>query len=464
MPIFAYQARDRDGQRVTGTHEATDGPTALAELRAKALVVTKIAPVGALRVTSETPPALQTAPQTSPAASVVATAPIIREMPPRVEVPTAREMPAPPPRREEAQVPPAVPTAHIEARSVPSAPGHVATQPLLLADAKQLSLFFRQMHAMLNAGSSVAQALNLMAKNAPNAALCHAAGEMSLRAARGEEWNVAMRAYPGLFSELMVGMISAGEHGGFLDRICARLADYSERDYEIQQTIKRETWYPKMVFALSFIIPSVVPLVLGGFGAWFDSMKGVIFFALFAFIGWKVFSKVSPGTLSRGPHRLAIDEAKLKFPVAGKFVRALATAKFCRALGALQAAGMGLHKTVMLASDACGNEAIARRTRAIIHRLDNGATLTSALEASGAFPPLALQMLATGEASGSIETQLDKVADFLESDAETAIKQATAALGVAALLFVGIKVGFQLVGFYGGYFQGIEAAAGGDGP
>lgn len=458
MPIFAYQARDRDGQRVAGTSEAADGPTALAELRAKGLVVTKIAPVGAPRVAVETPASFQPAPQASPAASVVPTAPVSREMAPRQEVPSLREIPQTP-RRE---MPPATtPPASFEA---PTAPPHIAMQPLLVADAKQLSLFFRQMHAMLNAGSSVAQALNLMAKNASNGALRHAAGEMSVRAARGEEWNVSMRAYPGLFSELMIGMISAGEHGGFLDRICARLADYSERDYEIQQTIKRETWYPKMVFALSFIIPSAVPLVLGGLSAWFDSMKGVMFFALFAFIVWKIFMRVSPGTLSRGPHRLAIDEAKLKFPVAGKFVRALATAKFCRALGALQAAGMGLHKTVMLASDACGNEAIARRTRAIIHRLDNGATLTSALEASGAFPPLALQMLATGEASGSIETQLDKVADFLESDAETAIKQATAALGVAALLFVGIKVGYQLVGFYGGYFQGIEKAAGGGGP
>ena len=460
MPIFAYQARDRDGQRVTATHEAVDGPTALAELRATGLVVTKMAPVGAPRIAAEAPaPSTSTPKQSSSELSQSSSTPTGSPSMPEAR----RELP---PRRETPTAPPIIP-ASVETMGVampPAAPPHIAAQPLLLADAKQLSLFFRQMNAMLNAGSSVAQALNIMAKNAPNAALRHAAGEMSLSAAHGEEWNVSMRAYPGLFSELMVGMVSAGEHGGFLDRICSRLADYSERDYEIQQTIKRETWYPKMVFALSFIIPSVVPLVLGGLGAWFDSMKGVIFFAVFAFIGWKIWNKVAPGTLARGPHRAAIDEAKLKFPVAGKFVRALATAKFCRALGALQAAGMGLHKTVMLASDACGNEAIARRTRGIIPRLDQGATLTSALEASGAFPLLALQMLATGEASGSIETQLDKVADFLESDAETAIKQATAALGVAALLFVGIKVGFQLVQFYGGYFQGIEKAAGGDGP
>jgi type II secretory pathway component PulF len=257
----------------------------------------------------------------------------------------------------------------------------------------------------------------------------------------------------------MIGMVTAGEHGGFLERILLRLAQYSERDYEIQQTIKRETWYPKLILACSFLIPSVVPLVLGGFGAWLDSIKGVLVFAILLFVGWKVLKKVAPGQLSGGPQRVAIDEFKLRFPYAGRFVRALAAAKFCRALGALQGAGMGLHKTIDLASDACGNEAMARQTRRIIHRLDKGETLTSALTSTGQFPPLALQMLATGEASGSIETQLDKVADFLEADAETAIKQSVQVLGIAVFLLVAIRVGIQVVGFYTGYFNNIENVA-----
>jgi type II secretory pathway component PulF len=298
-----------------------------------------------------------------------------------------------------------------------------------------------------------------MAENATISSLRHASAEMSARTLRGEEWNRAMTAYPGLFSELMVGMITAGEHGGFLERILLRLAQYSERDYEIQQTVKRETWYPKLILVCSFLIPSVVPLVLGGFGAWFASIKGVLFFALLLFIGWKMLKKVAPGQLSSGPQRVAIDEFKLRFPYAGKFVRALAAAKFCRALGALQGAGMGLHKTIDLASAACGNEAMARQTRRIIHRLDNGESLTSALKSTGQFPPLALQMLATGEASGSIETQLDKVADFLEADAETAIKQSVQVLGVVVFLLVAIRVGMQVISGYTGYFDNIEKTA-----
>ncbi len=171
------------------------------------------------------------------------------------------------------------------------------TQSLLTADAKQLSLYFRQMHAMIHAGSSVGRALDLMGENAPNNALCKASKEMAARTQRGEEWNRTMTAYPGLFSELMVGMIAAGEAGGFLERILLRLAEYSERDYEIQQTVKRETWYPKLLLVCSFLIPSVVPLVLGGFGAWFDSIKGVLFVAFLLFIGWMALKKLAPGQL-----------------------------------------------------------------------------------------------------------------------------------------------------------------------
>ncbi len=105
---------------------------------------------------------------------------------------------------------------------------------------------------------------------------------------------------------------------------------------------------------------------------------------------------------------------------------------------------MGLHKTINIASDACGNEAMARQTRRIIHRLDKGESLTSSLASTGQFPPMALQMLATGEASGSVESQLDKVADFLEADAETAIKQAVQVLGIVVFLLVAIRVGMQV--------------------
>lgn len=503
MPIFAYQARDKAGLRVAGTREAQTRDAALETLRAEGLFVTKLAPVADPKRIVPPSPA-------KPFHSDPNATPSPREMPARDTV--THNMPLPPvqplsvqpageistpisPARARLETSTTFETAEAEAQretesvetifdapevqeEAPQKPLQVEipaaseglykplppltptpTQALLTADAKQLSLYFRQMHAMIHAGSSVAHALALMAENAPHSSLRRASSEMCLRAQHGEEWNRSMTAYPGLFSELVVGMVAAGEHGGFLERILLRLAQYAERDYEIQQTIKRETWYPKLVLACSFLIPSVVPLVLGGFGAWFASIKGVLLAAFFLFIGWEILKKVAPGQLSHGPQRAAIDEFKLRFPYAGKFVRSLAAAKFCRALGALQGAGMGLHKTINLASDACGNEAMARQTRRIIHRLDKGESLTSALASTGQLPPLALQMLSTGEASGSIETQLDKVADFLEADAETAIKQSVQVLGVVAFLGVAIMVGMQVIGFYTGYFNNIENVA-----
>jgi type IV pilus assembly protein PilC len=142
-------------------------------------------------------------------------------------------------------------------------------------------------------------------------------------------------------------------------------------------------------------------------------------------------------------------------PVAGKTARALATAKFCRSLGALQAAGTGVQGMIHLAANACGNAVIADSARRIIPRLERGESMTDALAATKQFPGIAIQMLRTGEQTGNFEAQLDKVADFLEQDAETTIKQSVVLLGVLALVFIGVRVCMQVVQFYTGYFNNI---------
>jgi type II secretory pathway component PulF len=172
-------------------------------------------------------------------------------------------------------------------------------------------------------------------------------------------------------------------------------------------------------------------------------------------LAWKILGRLLAISAHSGWLRELLDGAKFVLPIQSKVTRALAAAKFCRALGALYAAGMGAGKMIDIAASACGNAAFAARVRKIIPVLQNGGEMTAALSSTRQFPAIAIQMLHTGEASGRIDEQLGKVADFLEADAETALKQAVKVLGIVVFLGVAIYVGSIIIGQYAGTINGI---------
>jgi type II secretory pathway component PulF len=399
MPTFAYQARDKMGARVEGQREATDRDEVLRLLRDGGLFVTKLAPVASN---------------------------------------TANEY-------------------SIEGM-LPNASGRAASvgrDVWAHANSKDVSLFFRQMHAMLHAGTSVSRALKILSENATNKSLGRAAQTMTRRTGEGENWSATMRAYPGLFSPLAVNMIVAGERGGFLERMCLRLSEYCERDYELQQTVRRETFYPKILLFCSVLIPSVVTLVLAGFRPWLAQVTPALTMLALIWFAVRVLNRMLKVGAHGGALRMALDSAKLHVPVFGKTVRALATAKFCRALGALQSAGVGPEAAFLVSGESCGNAWVARSVANVAPRLRGGTGFTEALTATKQFPPVALQMMATGEETGSMDLQLDKVADFLESEAETFIRQSVKLLGVLVFLAMAIYIASIVIGMYGGYTRDI---------
>lgn len=459
MPIFSYQARDAKGERVSGSQEAADQRAALEALRASGLFITKLE-----ATKNGEPPNTPAAPQ-PPQKWEMMSAATPSEVP--------QEQPSTPARR--AATPALSPLQSSPSKEIENVAARVpalsqATSVLpprywLRADNKELSLFFRQMNAMLHAGVSLAHALNTMATNAPSKGLRVACGEMSTRVSTGQQFSELMKSYPGIFTPLMSGMIRAGELGGFLDRMCLRLSEYAERDYEIQQTIKRETWYPKLLVFMSFFIPSLVPAVvsmfLGGGNPlviWFRAFVGPASAMLIVFLLFKFKNYLAPLFKHFSSLVYIFDQIKLLIPVAGKTSRALATAKFCRALGALQSAGMGVQQTINLAADACGNAVIAEKSRKTISQIEAGSGLTDALASTGQFPGVAIQMMRTGEDTGNFDEQLGKVADFLEADAETTIKQSVVLLGILIFLCVAMYIGLQIIQSYGGYAGQMDQA------
>ncbi|HEX8464059.1 MAG TPA: type II secretion system F family protein [Abditibacterium sp.] len=470
MAQWVYEARDGAGRVVSGTHDAADRRTALEFLRSQGLFLTRleagrngatVAPVAPVSAAVSAAVAAPNAPRE-----------VARPEPLRPNPAPLSASPLDPPYLDNAGVTRRPPVGVPPAAAVAAAPigpgrGHSASagepiprQPFLRASTKDLSLYFRQMGAMIHAGTSLGAALHSMVESAPTASLRNASAQMERRILGGEPLAETMKAFPGLFTPLQIGMAGAGERGGLLDAMFERLARYAERDYDLQQTIKSETWYPKLLVFCSILIPGLVPLIVymikGGPFPTRELMAniGVPLLLVGAVVGaFKLMNLMAPMALSTSGIKMGLDTAKLKIPVASKVVRAFATAKFCRALGALYSAGVGPGESVRLAAGACGNEAIAKSAVEIIPRLEHGESLTDCLASTKQFPVTVLQVMRVGEQSGALDEQLDKSADFLESDAEVAVKQAIKVLGILVFLAIACVIGSKVIQFWSGYFD-----------
>ena len=493
MATWIYEARTVDGRVVRGTRDAADRRSALEALRSEGFFVSRIEARGAKAH------AAPLRPRANPRAASNANAPVAPAPPapvnigkaefagagatpnqPAVAVSAATAPPVGQTRRPAAtfdpdlmpqappQIAPGVPAAPLRPMGqMISAP--IVKQPYLRASDQDLSNFFRQLAALMHAGTAIGAALNTLAEHGGGKGLRTACAQIATRAMTGEPFSQSMKSYPGLFTPLMIGLVNAGERGGFMEAAFTRLADYSERDYKLNQSIKQETWYPKTIVFFSFAIGAFPTLFLAGLWPFLREVWPPYAIMALLFLGWKGWKFVKPALISGAVEPLRVgatspakiyDEIKLVLPIVGKTARALASAKFCRALAALYSAGIAPAEAVRLGAQACGNRVVADRALKTIPDLQNGRPLTECMKETRVFNPLALQMMRVGEESGDLDGQLDKAADFLEGNAETTIKQAVPVLGIVLFLCVALFVLLKMIGFYTSYYDNIfdEAA------
>lgn len=449
MATFRYEGFDQLGKAKRGTVEAGDQQAALTGIRSQGVNPTRVepvlskAPVNAgfdnFRLLDSAPAPMEVAAPTLPTPRRVAPKLDDSFGAPNIEVPAPLPIPG---------------TTSSRPNPGTSAAVGLARQPLLRANAKDLALFYQNMASLVNAGTSLGEALRSMSQAAPSRGLRRACDQMQQRVMTGAQMSELMWAYPGIFSPLQSGIIAAGERGGFLVASFERLASYSDRDYELQTMVKRETWYPKLVAAVTPILspPALVALVMQGTHAWWLLMEPVVVkVAIFAVIYYALVL-AKPFIPLDNPIKAVWDRVRLYVPLVGKVVRGLSTAKFCRSYGALYAAGVGPGEAIRISAIACGNLAIGKDAVKQIPNIERGVQLTEALRQTHHFPPLALQMMQIGEQSGDIDIALGKAADFLEKDSETTIRKAVPVMGIAMFVFVALFLVLpQLMGAVSNY-------------
>ena len=418
MPTFSYDAKNQTGDRVSGIIDAMEERGAAFALREQGLWPLRIEQVaqGAF-----------TAPAFTPS-------------------PSAPSAPAwnggtPPPNA------PLVGT-----------PTRIEAAPFLVGvPLPVLVMMYRQLATLMNAGVPMVQALTTLVQQTQNGRLKSILTEMSQAVAEGNPLSSVMERYPAVFASMEVEMIRAGEASGLLERMCSRIADYLEREVEIRRKLKRETLYPKIVL----FVAGCVLLLLGFLKSGAAGVKGYLLFGLVVVAAgfglWWLFRLLNqfPGIGA------AWDKIKMLIPGVGGVTRKYATARFTRALGTLYAGGVLLPNAVAIAARACGNRAIGQALVNNVGALYNGGGISGMLAQSGLLSPIAVQMARTGEQTGNLDAMMDKVADYLENEADAKSHQLAVLTGVGALILAALLVGYIAISFYVGSFNDVIKAADG---
>lgn len=325
------------------------------------------------------------------------------------------------------------------------------------------AMFWRQAGQAQNAGMGLDRTLGLLA-GGQHGRLSRFSHEAIPAASAGSPLSELMRGSPSLFGPIEHGLVRAGEASGRLDTQMFRLADYFEAETRNRQAMAAPLAYVgcvALVFALVlFIVAVVAPAIAardsGGTNIVASTLRFLLPFVALGVI--LVFARLA----YRGsePLRAVLDRAKVSIPVAGGLFRKLAIARFTRAMAELLGAGVPVGDAVELSADAAGNRHITARLGGVPAMVREGVPLSQALIATGQFPPQVVQMLITGEETGTADQMLAKVSEYYEGEAAAATRQLITISMVLLFLALAVAIGAFVIGFfanlYGEVFKLVE--------
>ena len=341
---------------------------------------------------------------------------------------------------------------------------------------KDVAIFFRQFSVMIDAGLPLVQCLEILGANQENAAFQKALNAVRSTVEGGATLANAMRQHPKIFDDLTTNMIEAGETGGILDIILQRLAVYVEKAVKLKAAVKSALIYPVSVISLAGLIVGallkwVVPIfanLFAGLGVALPLPTRIVI-GLSNFIGqfWWFFIVGAVGLIfglrqvRKDPRgRYWFDYTMLKLPVLGMLLRKIAVARFTRTLGTLITSGVPILEGLSITARTSGNAVLEEGLMKVRKAIEEGRTIVDPLRESGVFPNMVTQMIGVGEATGAMDSMLQKIADFYEDEVDTATKDMLAMLEPIIIGVLGICVGGIVISLYMPLFSMIAKLAG----
>lgn len=326
-----------------------------------------------------------------------------------------------------------------------------------------LSLFSRQLAAMIDSGIPLTRALYTLSRQVTNKTLSAAVTDIARNVEGGASFSEALKGYPKIFTSIFVNMVEAGEAGGTLERTLSRLSMQLQKDKELMDSVRSATFYPIAVLAfaifilfamLLFLVPifvgffpegSQLPLptriIIGAsdllFNFWYILIPLFILFIL----GFRAYASSKAG-------KKQLDLLKYRMPIFGILIQKAVIASFSRTFSTLLSTGVPVVQALTASGRASGNTVVIEATENAAQKIQEGSSVAAPLEESGIFPPMVTHMLSVGEETGDISEMLDKMAEFYEEEVATMTKGLTALIEPVMLVVIGVLVGGMLIALY----------------
>jgi type IV pilus assembly protein PilC len=341
---------------------------------------------------------------------------------------------------------------------------------------KDIAIFFRQFSVMIDAGLPLVQCLEILAANQENQAFQKTLTGVRTTVEGGATLANAMRGYPNVFDDLTTNMIEAGETGGILDIILQRLATYVEKAVRLKSAVKSALIYPVAVVGIAGLIVAallkwVVPIfanLFAGLGVALPLPTRIVI-GLSAFIGafWWVIIGAGVGVvfglkqIRKTPRgRYYFDKTLLYLPVVGPLLRKIAVGRFTRTLGTLITSGVPILEGLAITARTSGNAVLEEALMKVRKAIEEGRTIVDPLRECGVFPNMVTQMIGVGEATGAMDSMLQKIADFYEEEVDAATKDMLAMLEPVIIGMLGVTIGGIVISLYMPLFAMIAKLAG----
>lgn len=330
---------------------------------------------------------------------------------------------------------------------------------------KDITFFTRQLATMLKSGVPLLQAFDIVGKGHSNPNVTRLLMDVKTDVETGSNLAAAFRKFPLYFDNLFCNLVAAGEQAGILDTLLDRLASYKEKTLAVKSKIKSALFYPVSIIVVAFIITAVIMIfvvpafkdLFSSFGADLPTPTLVVMAISDFFVQWwwAIFGGAGAGiwfffyTWKRSRNMQKImDRVFLRLPVFGPLIEKGVLARWARTLSTMFAAGVPLVEALDSVGGASGNVVFEEATHKIRGEVSNGSGLTVAMQNSGVFPSMVLQMTAIGEESGALDSMLSKVADFYEEEVDNAVKALSSLMEPIIMAFLGVIIGGLVVAMY----------------
>ncbi|MGV3772192.1 MAG: type II secretion system F family protein [Verrucomicrobiales bacterium] len=327
-----------------------------------------------------------------------------------------------------------------------------------------LVMFTRQLATMVDAGLAMVQSLQALAEQTTNKVMRDVIKDVCSRVESGDSFSASLMKHPKVFNRLYVCMVDAGEKGGLLAEILARLATFLENTARLRKKVKSAMMYPTVVtfVAISitiFLLVKVVPVfgeIFAGFGAKLPAptqflidisefLQRNLLYMIPAvgliIYGWLAYIKTKQG-------REFWDRTRIQLPIFGVIAHKICLARFTRTLASLIRSGVPILEVLQIVSNTVGNVVMEKAIRTAMSDIEKGDGISTALGKHPVFPIMIIRMMTAGEQTGKIDSMLERIADFLDEEIETTLSGLTSLIEPLLIVFLGVVVGGIVIAMF----------------